>query len=288
MITAKNYAAQAEKSLIDAIPSIDKAGYTATSFMHKRIANLISKSVHFAIPDNGNIMNDGHKGMIGIRAELPFEMITIEYFVSDPVMLSDAQIHIAKRLIIAVDSKIMNSILGTSVEDSIFVFSVMYFQNKWVLQPAGAVFPKSWESVASDGRIQFVKASPEIFDLTYGQGKQNPLTDVSSDCGSVMELLEALSCRNVSTEPIKKIKPSVNAKRITDGKLPIYETRILTINSSAIHKQTTKQSGSSHASPRQHLRRGHIRRLESGNIWVNSCVVGDPSKGSISKQYSVV
>lgn len=41
------------------------------------------------------------------------------------------------------------------------------------------------------------------------------------------------------------------------------------------------------AQARQHLRREHIRRLSSGNIWVNACVVGDPSKGKINKSYEV-
>ena len=37
----------------------------------------------------------------------------------------------------------------------------------------------------------------------------------------------------------------------------------------------------------QHLRRGHIRRLPGGNIWVNSHLVDDPTKGRIEKQYRV-
>lgn len=49
-----------------------------------------------------------------------------------------------------------------------------------------------------------------------------------------------------------------------------------------------RDMASSHASPRQHLRRGHIRRHPTaGNLWVNSCVVGDPSNGVINKSYAV-
>lgn len=33
--------------------------------------------------------------------------------------------------------------------------------------------------------------------------------------------------------------------------------------------------GSSHSGPGVHLRRGHIRRLKTKNVWVNACVVGN-------------
>ena len=75
-------------------------------------------------------------------------------------------------------------------------------------------------------------------------------------------------------------------KRLKHGKLPIiYETKILTIKPSV--RSSSAEKGGSHTSPRQHLRRGHIRRLDSGNIWVNSCVVGSAEKGRIDKSYRV-
>ncbi|MEO3722889.1 hypothetical protein, partial [Lacticaseibacillus paracasei] len=64
-----------------------------------------------------------------------------------------------------------------------------------------------------------------------------------------------------------------------------YETKCLTIK--ATQKQGTGTRTGTHESPRQHLRRGHIRRLESGNIWVNACVVGSSEKGVIKKSYNV-
>lgn len=101
------------------------------------------------------------------------------------------------------------------------------------------------------------------------------------------ELCEALSCSNVTHEPIEKINPAVNARRIRDGKLPLYETRCLIINAGKQATAGTAQGGT-HNSPRQHLRRGHIRRLLSGNIWVNSCVVAANSPlGKIDKSYAV-
>jgi hypothetical protein len=46
--------------------------------------------------------------------------------------------------------------------------------------------------------------------------------------------------------------------------------------------------GGSHCSPREHLRRGHIRRI-AGNrcVWVNSCVVAAGSRFGVSKDYTM-
>jgi hypothetical protein len=47
--------------------------------------------------------------------------------------------------------------------------------------------------------------------------------------------------------------------------------------------------GGTHASPRLHERRGHWRHLRSGKrVWVRNCLVGDPNRGVIEKDYRVV
>lgn len=102
-----------------------------------------------------------------------------------------------------------------------------------------------------------------------------------------LELCEALSCKNVVTEPLEPVDTSKNARRIKNGKLPIYETKILTIKAPEVVSGKTSNGGGTHASPRQHLRRGHIRRLPDCNIWVNSCVVGSVENGIIEKSYNI-
>lgn len=106
---------------------------------------------------------------------------------------------------------------------------------------------------------------------------------------AVLNLLCTLSCTNteISDHPVKasKLKNDLRKKK---KKLPFFEFKILTIDSSNPKNQSNTNSNGTHSGKRLHLRRGHIRKLPKGNIWVNSCVVGDKSKGSIEKEYLVL
>lgn len=104
--------------------------------------------------------------------------------------------------------------------------------------------------------------------------------------GVFVSFICALSCKNTKIEDSPIQQSSVkNSIRKSKGKLPFFTHKILTIDGVGSSKKTP--NGGSHASPRVHLRRGHIRRLENKNVWVNSCVVGDKSKGLVSKDYAV-
>lgn len=97
--------------------------------------------------------------------------------------------------------------------------------------------------------------------------------------------IEVFSCSNVimvEHEPPKLI----NEKRKRKGKLPFFSYRTLHITGETPEKSTIEKG--THASPRLHLRRGHIRRLADGRrVWVTACLVGDKSKGFASHDYKV-
>ncbi len=152
-----------------------------------------------------------------------------------------------------------------------------------------SLIKKDDDAVAFAGHLGFLL--PSILDMrlnsvTPAYAMKEAAHDIGGEVRIVLELLEALSCRNVEQTIIQKCDKALNARRINKGKLPLYEERILTIKVNA--KQGTGTRTGTHESPRQHLRRGHIRRLESGNIWVNACVVGSSEKGVIKKSYNVV
>ncbi|TXG87836.1 MAG: hypothetical protein E6R10_07170 [Rhodocyclaceae bacterium] len=104
---------------------------------------------------------------------------------------------------------------------------------------------------------------------------------------SLLSMLSALACSNVTAEIAERVDPKVNERRTRAGKLPIFETRVLTVLCPRAPINRTGQQGD-RASPRQHLRRGHVRHLPDGRrIWINAAIVGDPANGRIRKFYDV-
>jgi hypothetical protein len=78
-------------------------------------------------------------------------------------------------------------------------------------------------------------------------------------------------------------KTFTNQRKIAQGKTPSYDWHTVVIE--AVQPKGKPQGGT-HASPRLHDRRGHLRRLRSGkNVWVKPCKVGDPTKGIVWKDY---
>jgi hypothetical protein len=102
----------------------------------------------------------------------------------------------------------------------------------------------------------------------------------------MVKAIAVINCSNIKVieSPEKKL---INKKRKQKGKLPLFTFKTLHIETG---DRTEIKGGKlgTHASPRVHLRRGHIRKLPSGkDIWVQPCVVGDKSKGVVHKDYSV-
>lgn len=110
--------------------------------------------------------------------------------------------------------------------------------------------------------------------------------DTNDEFMAVMELIEILSCRNVSTNSVAP-PAALNKKRSSKGKVPFFEYKVLMLDPTQESASGTGVAKGTHASPRVHLRRGHIRRLPDRNIWVNATVVGNKQMGMVSKDYAV-
>ena len=102
--------------------------------------------------------------------------------------------------------------------------------------------------------------------------------------GFVSAWLGSLARRAEAYTP--SIRPTfTNRRKIAQGKTPTYEWRTVVIEPVQAKRE---HQGGTHASPRQHDRRGHLRRLRSGrNVWVRACKVGDASKGAVFKDYQI-
>lgn len=101
---------------------------------------------------------------------------------------------------------------------------------------------------------------------------------------ALTQFVAATRCSNVQTE--MQLPPEkLNRKRAAAGKVPFFSYHVLKLEPA---RASSSQAGlGSHASPRVHLRRGHVRRLPQKLAWVNACVVGNKALGMVSKDYEV-
>ena len=90
----------------------------------------------------------------------------------------------------------------------------------------------------------------------------------------------------ISVPTQKEIKS--NYKRIRKNKRPTVEFKIATITGKKTHTDPSSPHGT-HASPRQHWRRGHWRTLSASGkkVWIAPMQVGDEANGKIIKTYAI-
>lgn len=123
--------------------------------------------------------------------------------------------------------------------------------------------------------------------VKYGpvdEGETIDQSDAQMVLGFMSAWLGSLSRRVESYVP--SVKPTfTNRRKIAQGKAPIYDWRTVVIEPAQAKRE---HQGGTHASPRQHDRRGHLRRLRSGkNVWVSPCKVGDASRGVVFHDYKL-
>jgi hypothetical protein len=291
MITARNYAAQCVSSMRKMrIKGSDKDTESLNFLLDE-----IESSVHFAIPDEGKFFNDGLKGIVEEEIRLPFDAITLEFY-------SDAEIK--KRLILArevegssfagVDTFPVDWLKGTVIAMNVFwcddedghwntdLFSCLMTTNKPV-KPDGTrlldflYLPYFHDSISKIEKKILIEELDERINITRPYVR------------SLFEFIEAMSCSNVEKEIHNKADLKRQANRASKNKKPIFETYRLTVQvPGSGYKSSADASDSGRASPREHLRRGHIRRIVYGKkIWINSCVDGNRSEGINHKSYGV-
>ncbi len=103
----------------------------------------------------------------------------------------------------------------------------------------------------------------------------------------VASAIEVFSCSNVTT--VEHNPPKfINSLRTKKGKVPFFSYRTLHITGERTESDSDSEQKGTHASPRVHLRRGHIRTYANGRkVWVQPCLVGDKSKGLALHDYHV-
>lgn len=108
---------------------------------------------------------------------------------------------------------------------------------------------------------------------------------VSAHVCFFISALAALSSRGPEIRTLPA-PAKLNKQRAKKGKPPLFEYRIVEIPAWA--KAKAEGLGGTHASPRLHWRRGHVRHLPAGSTTlVRPCLVGVAENGFIHKDYAV-
>jgi hypothetical protein len=122
--------------------------------------------------------------------------------------------------------------------------------------------------------------------IKYGPVDENETIkrqDADQILGFVANWYSMLSEKCPSYKPVVR-DTFTNRRKVAQKKMPLYDWTTVVIEPT---KNKSEPKGGTHASPRLHDRRGHLRRLRSGkNVWVKPCKVGDASKGTIFHDYT--
>jgi hypothetical protein len=260
-----SFAAQVERALGIAAKELVAAGNPGAAFA-QAIVRAIPASQHFTLPAGGRLFDDGLRGLdTDLHAiRLPFPVITLSFADGDRRTLVVAQEqHEAGQNTIVVR-------VATDTGDG----------QGWGFFPCTA----QPEQRHDDGSIGW-----QCFDSIGSRLDRTPMHEAVMAAGrSVLELVEALSCNNVASEVVEHVDPAVNARRRRQGKLPLCEAHRLVVKvgdvAHAIGAPVVDRNG-----PREHLRRGHVRRLPDGRkTWVQACVVGSRALGVVRKSAYVI
>lgn len=219
-------------------------------------------SIKFVLPNDGNLIEDrGLRGLGTDKLNLPYPTIALEY-------VGDGDF--PKRVVMA-----------SLTPDSLVVVGVNGNQRGWFAAIACVVPRDGWrEEVDGDVHFRVEPLKVEAHDAIYPVALELCRADVSI----LLQFLNATQCSNVSALTIPARRQGKNARRL--GALPFDEYKVLTLDIAS--SRCARDSAGAGRQVREHLRRGHIRRYESGKkIWINSMVVSAGVGSAVHKDYAV-
>lgn len=301
---ALNYLRQAREYFANSIKKINKSQLTKEKRKdiegHEMILDHASKAQKFILPDGGRIFNDDLKGLPDLW-NLPYPAIVIEYCApKGSIGLAEriygSTVQCPKRIVYAEQNGeeiTVISITSTNVAGAEMWFIQDYCAIMAKNRKASDTFSGPFEKLGK--KIEELKLETSSLDcatnycpmFSYSQINEDRLArayvDMSDEIRAVVELVEALSCVNVKPQRI----PAKQWRNVGKKKaLQFDDYHILTVNNSS--KVGTGEARP-HGSPREHLRRGHIRKLADGRkLWINSCVVNAGVGGRVFKDYGVI
>ena len=237
----------------------------------QHLIDLANASQKFLLPVNGRFFDDPSlKGLdAACELRLPFPFVALEWRSEGTV--AKGQGRSSKRVVFVREDQDSAGYRVLRITIACFVDS----NGTWAIVPDIGLPVSKWHLGMIDGRVALdVRRSSDRVQTE----------DVIDEASAVLAFLNALACSNVRAERL----PQRDRTRKAKTAIPFDEYHVLTIGSAGGATESGSGGGASHRSPREHLRRGHIRRYESGiKVWVNATVVNPGVGGKVVKDYEV-
>jgi hypothetical protein len=175
--------------------------------------------------------------------------------------------------------------------------SVMDLKPSEALDSTRFAYAKEFESLGAKESFKQFKAEPfvllpEVFQeaiSNYGSKAKafgQIILDSRDEVMVLMQACNVLNCANVTTANVHA-PDALNKKRQINGKQPFFSYKVLQLSEER-RGDSGMSLGGTHNSPRTHLRRGHLRRLDAKVVWVRPSMVNFGSiAGVVTKDYSI-
>jgi hypothetical protein len=236
---------------------------------------MSEKAVRFILPDGGEILEDREfRAVEDTVLRLPFPVIALEYFENTHNPVGIHTVKSSKRMVIAYE-------VFENEEIFIRIIPISWIDELQVWQPLP---PISLNTKAKGSDLKVIDRETWELKCIHLHNYANYIFNVSdymNEAVALFSFLNALACSNITTEKLSRKGP-LNPR----GMVPFDEYHVLTLPSHRSIDGTDQ--GGSHRSPREHLRRGHIRRLsDSRKIWVNAAIVNCGIGSKTKKDYAI-
>ena len=263
-----NYCRQMTKQFLGllSVPNLPPLGRVQLS----QCVDLASAAQKFLLPEGGRPYDDPEFRAIDENEplRLPHPIIALEYRrSSNPVFLKPGQDFTGKAIVFVRE------------RDDHISLTCVNFANH-----AGTWVPYPEVRLPLAGYL--VRDQSGVSIMASVEDPSIPRDEYSDEVGALFCFLNVLNCHNIRVEQSRpeRALQSAAAKR---GALPFDTYHVLTVD--APTAPGALGVGGPHRSPREHLRRGHIRRLEDGRkTWVNATVVAaGRGAGKVTKDYLI-
>jgi len=277
-----NYSRQLVKRCIDALAKANNDPEDRA--LMSSVVELHRASTKFILPDGGRLYDDRELRALdeSVPLRLPYPYLCLEYRSNGKERAMDEPIGLVNGVPQYENEDFVSApkrVVYARERGGYIVVTVAFWTRHdgvWCILPECAIPATGYlnRGVSFSGRpaIKAAFKDPRV-----------PLSDYMDELGALLCFLNVLQCSNVHVE---RSDPKNTGKKIKAA-LPFDAYHVLTIDVPGKTGDGTATGG--HRSPREHLRRGHIRRLADGRrIWVNATVVAaGRGAGVVTKDYVV-